>query len=277
VTGHVPIEAFRVLVGAEQEDAAVTALWEAGTLGIEVLMQGERVALVAYFPSAATSLAALSRSIAGAEVRAAEVPELDWVARYREGFRAFEVAGFRIVPAWQAPLAPDPRVLVVDPGRAFGTGTHQTTRLCLRALAELASRPLRRVLDLGAGTGLLGIAAARLGAETVVAVDLDPEAVSSARRHAALNGVALGLVRGDGGRALRRGAFDLVLANLAAPLLIDRCDEVASLVACGGTAVLSGLLATEQREVAAAYAPFGRVEPRLDGEWAALVLRRSLA
>jgi ribosomal protein L11 methyltransferase len=272
-----PVDAYRVVVSAAEEDGAVAALWEAGTLGLQVVGEGERIALVAYFERAATTLAALRARLAGAEVQPAAVPEVDWVARFREAFSAFDVAGFRVVPAWEAPAALPPDVLVVDPGRAFGTGTHETTQLCLRAVAELAPRGLRRVLDLGCGTGLLGIAAARLGAGLVVALDHDPEAVAAARRHAALNRVALALVRGDGGGALRPGSFDLVLANLAAAVLVERRQEVAALVAPGGAAVLSGLLAEERHELAEAFGRYGRVEARVDGEWAALLLRRDAA
>jgi ribosomal protein L11 methyltransferase len=162
----------------------------------------------------------------------------------------------------------------VDPGRAFGTGTHETTRLCLLAIETLAAEgPLGRVADIGTGAGLLAVAAAKRGARAVVGVDNDPEAVRSARRHARLNGVELGLVLADGGRALRPDLFDLVLANLTAPLLLERRDEIASLLAPGGALVLSGILGTEAAEVASAYSRVGAPRPRPDGEWTALEFR----
>jgi ribosomal protein L11 methyltransferase len=266
-------DAYRIVVDAAGEDPAVAALWEAGTQGIEVQADGDQLVLLAYFPRGATSCARLREVLAAVELRAVDVPAVDWLARFREGFASFEAAGFRVVPAWQAPATRDPRVLVVDPGRAFGTGTHESTRLCLGAIAELArAGRARRVLDLGAGTGLLGIAAARLGAPMVVALDNDPEAVAASRHHAELNGVVLALVRGDGGGALRPGSFDLLLANLATPFLLRRREELVGLLAPGGVAVLSGLLANDQPEVARAYAAFGTIQARRDGEWAALVL-----
>ena len=108
--------------------------------------------LLAYFPGPADVAEAL-RALPSARLEPIAVPDVDWVASFREGFRAFDVGGFRVVPAWE-PAPAGARVLRVDPARAFGTGTHETTRLCLLALEGLAAeRPLGRVLDLGAGTG----------------------------------------------------------------------------------------------------------------------------
>lgn len=278
------VAAALVRVAAEAEDLAVGLLWEAGTQGVEVRPVGDaEVALVAYFPPRAGLLDELRRALAPATpfaVEAFDVPAVDWVARFREGFRAFEAAGFRIVPDWDAdsPAAPGggaTRRLVVDPGRAFGTGTHETTRLCLTLLAERAEgRRLGRVVDVGCGTGILAVAARKLGASQVVAVDNDPEATASARRHARLNAAALHVVQGDGGRALTPGRFDLVLANLMAPLLLARRDELAALASPGGVLVLSGLLVSDVPAVSAAYAGLGRITERRDGEWAALLIER---
>ena len=144
------------------------------------------------------------------------MPEVDWVARFREGFRPFRVGRFEIVPCWET-AGPAAERLIVDPGRAFGTGTHETTKLCLEALESLADRrPLGRTLDLGAGTALLAVAARRLGAGPVVASDIDPEATAASQHHAALNGERLHVVRADGACGFRTRAFDLVLANLMA-------------------------------------------------------------
>src|SRR5512143_2429595 len=205
------MRAFRLTLPEVDEEAAVAALWEAGTAGIEVAPPAAgRVALLAYFADgeAGDVLGGLPPA---AEVVAVAVPDVDWVARFREGFRAFRVGRFQIAPAWEAPAASSD-VLRVDPGRAFGTGTHETTRLCLAALEDLArSRPLGRTLDLGSGTALLAVAAARLGAAPVVACDLDPDAIESSRAHARLNGAPVCIVRGDGGTAFRPQRFQLVL------------------------------------------------------------------
>jgi len=307
------MRAFCVTVAEADEDEAVTALWEAGTAGVEVRPAPDgRLRLLAYFAedSSGPSSAALPP---GSTVERAEVPDVDWVARFREGFRAFRAGRFVITPVWEstvstglhssdrrspatpslpvspplspAPDAASPDSLIVDPGRAFGTGTHETTRLCLSALEALAARrPLGRALDLGAGTGLLAVAAVRLGACFVCASDLDPEANAASRHHAHLNAVRLAVVRADGARGFRPGSFDLVLANLMALLLVDRAAEIGALLAPGGALVLSGLLVEDVPFVRAAFegGPRGRAcgsparacgSPSVivQGEWAALV------
>lgn len=264
-------------VDADEEDAATAVLWEQGTMGIEVRAAGPSEAeLLAYFPDGPglqERLRAALASLPGARLRPAAVPDVDWVARYRAGFRSFSAAGFRIVPAWELPAAGVPAgdVLVVDPGRAFGTGTHESTRLCLGLLRDLSARgPLGRVLDLGTGSGILAVAAARLGARVVVGVDLDEEALSTAKRQARLNRVELPLVRADLATAVHPARFDLVLANIAAPLLVERSGEIAALRA--PVTVLSGLLTADLDPVRRAYAHAGRLETRTDGEWAAVMV-----
>lgn len=269
------MQAWRVTVAAADEDLATAALWEAATAGVEVrtLPKG-RVELLAYFANDGPP-PPLEGLGPGTTVERIEVPQVDWVARFREGFRALRAGRFLVAPPWDVPASPSGDLLLVDPGRAFGTGTHETTRLCLAALEELAGRrPLGRTLDLGAGTALLAVAAARLGASPVVASDLDPEAVASSAAHARLNDTRLLVVRADGGRGLRSGSFDLVLANLMALLLVDRAAEIRSLLAPRGALVLSGLLAGDVPFVRAAFAPCGHPRERFDGEWAALVYER---
>lgn len=272
------MKAFRVRVPAMDEDAATTALWERGTSGIEVKVDTEgNIVLVAYFPEN-TLLEHVNTSLAGLpgapRAAAVEVPEVDWVKHFREGFRGFRTGTFEVVPVWELPPdrdRSDPGLLVVDPGRAFGTGTHETTRLCLAAIeARAAEGPLGRTVDVGTGTGLLAVAAAKRGARTVVGVDLDPEAIRSAGQHAQLNAVDLHVVLADGGRAFRAGAFELVLANLMAALLRERRDELRSLLAPAGLLVLSGILDSEAKEVASAYSLLGTPQVRLEGEWVSL-------
>jgi ribosomal protein L11 methyltransferase len=273
------LAAFRVEAPAAAEEALVTALWERGTSGVHVQGgPGETVILLAYFavrPGLAAELGSCLRAQGATRVEPAAVPDVDWVARFREGFKAFAAGGFRIVPAWE----PGPtgtltrRTLRILPGRAFGTGTHESTRLCLSALEEIATRGrLGRVVDLGAGTGILAIAAAHLGARAVTAIDIDPDAVESVQRHARLNAIDLHLVRGDGGRPLARGRFDLVLANLTAPLLLERKDEITGLCSPTARLVLAGFLRQDAAEIAAAYSALAPAEARFDGEWAALLI-----
>lgn len=268
--------AFRLSLPEAAEDEATGVLWDLGTTGIEVLRAPEGWALLlAYFegrPGLGVTLTAALEPL-GAQVVATPVPEVDWVARFRESFRGFAVGRFRVAPAWDPPEQPRPeqRLLRVDPGRAFGTGTHETTRLCLAEVeAFFARRSARRVADVGTGTGILAIAAALSSAPFVVGVETDTDALASARRHAQLNAVALRLLRGDAGAALRPGVFDLVLANLTAPLLRARARELAGLLTPGGELVLAGLLSEEAESVRVAYAALGPAEERRDGEWSCL-------
>lgn len=256
---------------AADEDVATALLWEAGTSGLEVRSTPEGSVLLAYFPGPADVAEAL-RPLPSARLESIPVPEVDWVESFRASFRGFDVGGFRIVPAWEPP-AEGTLVLRVDPARAFGTGTHETTRLCLLALERLArERPLGRVLDLGAGTGILTVAAARLGATWAAATDLDPDAIDSIRNHTQLNQVQVAVVRADGGQCFRPRSFDVVLANLTARLLVERASEIAALLAPRGRLVLSGLLAKELEEVETTYRAFPLLGRPVAGEWAALVL-----
>ena len=265
------MRAYRVTVPELHEDMATALLWEAGTAGIEVGAASEdRVSLLAYFEED-VGLDLLRGRLDGVTIEPVPIPDVDWVARFRESFRAFRVGGFLIAPPWDRPLE-DEGLLLVDPGRAFGTGTHETTRLCLGALEDRAMRrPLGRVLDVGTGTGILAVAAARLGAAFVVASDTDPEAIASSAHHAGLNRVTLHLVRCDGAGPFPPASFDLVLANLTAPLLVAHAPGLARLRTPRGTLVLSGLLETDLGDVQGAYADLGPPEVCRDGEWAALV------
>jgi ribosomal protein L11 methyltransferase len=270
------MKAFRVRVPDEHEDWASAVLWEQGTEGVEVANAEGEARLLAYFRDDVVShdLEAALAGVPGAALEAVEVPEVDWVARFRDHFRGFAAGPFWIAPVWDVPDA-RAAVIVVDPGRAFGTGTHETTRLCLTALAARANqRPLGRLLDVGTGTGILAIAGLRLGARLAVGVDLDPQSTESAWRHAALNRAAVYVVRGDGAAAFRAASFDTVVANISAPLLRERRAELCRLLAPGGVLVLSGLLTTDVPELRASYGAEGALSLLEDGEWSALVVSR---
>jgi ribosomal protein L11 methyltransferase len=248
------------------------------TLGIETLSEDEPLVLRAFLPAArmGPELQTALRAAGATLVEPVPIPDVDWVGSFRETFRAFAADDFFVCPAWD-PAADEARRqvrgLVVDPGAAFGTGTHETTRLCLSAVdVFLAERPRARVLDLGTGSGILACAASKLGASLVVAVDSDPTATACAARHAALNDTRFFLVCGDLARPLR-SRFDLVLANLQASLLVARCAEVAASAVRGGQLVLSGLLDRDVREVESCYARYGATRFRRQGEWASLEVR----
>ncbi len=209
------------------------------------------------------------------EVTASEIPD-DWADRWRDFHKPVLVGGrLWLRPSWEPPHD-DAIDLVVDPGQAFGTGAHPTTRLCLELLLELeaggeANGPLA---DLGTGSGVLAIAASKLGWGPVEGYDHEPPALEAAAANAAANDVQLALQRAN----LRETLPQLpptAVANMTAPIL----RAVAEQLGRGGaptTLVLSGLLPTDLDEVAAAFGPAGLTEAdrRQDGDWAALLLRR---
>jgi ribosomal protein L11 methyltransferase len=205
------------------------------------------------------------------------VPDQDWVRLTQSQFEPVPVtADFWIVPSWHEPPAAAVTVMRLDPGLAFGTGTHPTTRMCLRWIAAHADRaaPWQRVLDYGCGSGILAIGAALHGASNIDAVDIDPAAVTSSNANAQVNGVTLHAGLPD----LASGGYPVVLANiLAAPLKV-LAPLLCGHVAPGGALVLAGLLERQIDELCAAYAPWISlsVGDREDG-WAMLHGRKPAA
>jgi ribosomal protein L11 methyltransferase len=181
-----------------------------------------------------------------------DVPEQDWVRLTQSQFEPVEITPtFWIVPTWHEPPAAAREVIRLDPGLAFGTGTHPTTRMCLRWIAAHPPRGLR-VLDYGCGSGILAIGAAKFGATSVDAVDIDAAAVRSTQDNAVANGVQLAAGLPD--RA--SGQYGLVLANILATPLKVLAPLLAGHVAPGGALVLAGILARQADELKAAYAPY---------------------
>jgi ribosomal protein L11 methyltransferase len=181
------------------------------------------------------------------------VPDQDWVRLTQTQFAPVPITpAFWIVPSWHEPPAGAERVIRLDPGLAFGTGTHPTTRMCLRWIARHAQH-WPRVLDYGCGSGILAIAAALHGAAEVDAVDIDPAAVESTHANAAANGVIVRAAQPDAAR----GEYGLVLANiLAQPLKLLAPLLAGQHAAPGASLVLAGILERQAGELQAAYAPW---------------------
>ncbi len=226
-------------------------------------------------------IAAAALGVVAPEVVVEALPETDWLAENRKSFSPLRVGRFFIHGADHRGRAPPGSIAIeVEAATAFGTGRHGSTSGCLIALDRLAGRQrVRRALDMGCGTGVLAIAAARIWGATVVAVDLDPEAVRVARGNVRVNGVAdlVCVVRGDGyavAPVARHGPYDLVTANLLARPLQAMAPDLAARLAPGGVAVLSGLLRGEAVAVAAAHRAQGlRPGDRIDrGDWTTLVM-----
>lgn len=179
----------------------------------------------------------------------------DWVRLTQSQFAPVRITpDFWVVPSWHEPPAEARHVIRLDPGLAFGSGTHATTRMCLRWLAARGAGPAR-VLDYGCGSGILAIGAALVGAGHIDAVDIDPAAVESTRENAARNGVALSAGLPD----LARGEYDVVLANILATPLKLLAPLLAAHVAPMGWLVLAGILDRQADELVAAYAPWLRL------------------
>ena len=184
------------------------------------------------------------------------VPEQDWVRLTQSQFEPVPITPtFWVVPSWHEPPGGAQWVLRLDPGLAFGTGTHPTTRMCLKWIAEHPPAG-QRVLDYGCGSGILAIGAAMLGAASVDAVDIDPDAVTAAQANAMANRVQLNL----GLPEIAVGVYPLVVANiLAAPLKV-LAPLLCSHVAPGGTLLLAGILARQTKEIQEAYKACLRLE-----------------
>lgn len=207
------------------------------------------------------------------------IREQDWAEDWKQHFGATRI-GRRLVikPTWEDFAAgPADAVVTLDPGMAFGTGTHDTTRLCLEALAQLFDeQPLQRVLDVGTGSGILAIAAAALGAQQVVACDIEPESCRVAAENARLNRVDSRVQITDRPLEELEGDFQLVLANILAEENIRLAPQLVSRLIPGGSLVLSGILVEKEQLVIDALRTFALTGPDIvrTAEWSCLVYRK---
>lgn len=225
----------------------------------------ERSRIVALFATEAlakdaAALLALQDFFAGCQLVAVQsVPEQDWVRLTQSQFTPVEITPeFWIVPTWHEPPAQARQVIRLDPGLAFGTGTHPTTRMCLRWIASqgAAGKSLGRVLDYGCGSGILAIGAAKFGAVAIDAVDIDQAAVESTRANAEANHVQLQTGLPD--KAV--GSYQTVLANILATPLRVLAPLLCAHVEKGGNLVLAGILDRQADELKAAYAPYCQLQ-----------------
>lgn len=216
------------------------------------------------------------------ELETRVVHESDWASAWKSHFPMMRI-GERIVirPTWRRHRRrPGDVVLALDPGMAFGTGLHPTTRLCLAALERLAADGAvagSRVLDVGCGSGILSIAAAKLGAMSVLGLDPDPIAVESTTANARRNAVARRVRVRRGSVPTGEAPLDLILANLIASLLVDLAPQLRAELRTGGSLVASGIFVDREPEVRAAFEAAGLsiVERSSEGDWVALVAVRA--
>ena len=243
-----------------------TPLWQA--VRLQVLFDDDASPEVA----AATLAAVLAIEPEAIEIQ--HVEDRVWEREWLKDFRPMRF-GRRlwVVPCGQAPPGPAPVVLELDPGLAFGTGTHATTALCLEWL-DRQVRGGEQVLDYGCGSGILALAALKLGADAAVACDIDPQALTATRENAAKNGLAAKVRVAEDPDALA-GNFDLVLANILARPLIELAPRLATLCRAGGLIALAGALVPQAVEVAEAYRPWFDIAPESEREgWSLLAGRR---
>ncbi len=225
--------------------------------------------------------AAFLTRLAGQTVTVEPLPDQDWIALSQEGLPPVRAGRFFVYGAHDQGRVPDGVIPIrIEAGLAFGTGHHETTALCLAVLSDLArKRRFTHVLDLGCGTGLIAIGAAKLWKRKVLASDIDPVAVEVTDENAWLNGVGpwvTGVVAdGMSNPALARGApYDLIVANILAGPLTRLARDIGAAVAPGGTLVLSGLLHNQEKMVISFYHRLRLAGIRRDGPWSALVLEK---
>ena len=287
VSGGVVIESTHIEDEPDGEGIAKGSLRVYGYLPFDAQLEDKKQKIL-------EALWHLGQIMPVSEVQTRSVANLDWAEIWKEHFQPIQIGEDLIItPVWME-VNSDQRIAIkIDPGMAFGTGTHPTTQLCLEIIAEdLVARRASRIersgspftmIDVGCGSGILGIAALKLGADAVLGVDLDPEAVESARKNAAINGIDrdLELEVGSleeiisGGYLLSRGT--LVVANILAPVIIRLLAAgLEKILANEGKLILSGILDEQEKDVLAAIQAAGLrlVDKKQMGDWIALVVDR---
>ncbi|MDZ7318366.1 MAG: 50S ribosomal protein L11 methyltransferase [candidate division KSB1 bacterium] len=270
------------------EDAWSNFLFELGATGCQI----EDGYLEAYFSEAEWSeekwqrvqryreaLAALGLPLPAGQIQLQKLPNRDWNEQWKRSIRPIEV-GQRIIikPSWtELPVMSDRIVIEIDPQMAFGTGTHATTQLMLELL-EAQGTAYRHVLDIGTGTGILAIVAARLTPAEIVAFDNDPIATATARENLAKNRVASRVHLFCGTlEAIRKRQFDLILANVNRTVILSSLKTIHDLLSTSGHAILSGILCDERPQLMAALQQQGNwamvIEKEQD-EWMAVVIKK---
>ncbi len=275
---------------------------EVDTFTTEGLDDGREAAVKSYFPADDTLALHLEQiTLYLTELSAANpgwtfappvvtlIRQEEWAHTWKEHFKPFRVGKQLVVkPTWEEYEGREgDLILEIDPGMAFGTGSHETTKLCLEALEGICRRsgefatvaypsPLA-CLDVGTGSGILGIGAVKLGIPTVVGLDIDPEAVKVAAENAELNGVADRMSVSTTPLEQLRGTFQVVVANILAEDLARMASTLVERLAPGGFLILSGILVVKEPLVLAGFAPFPLLllPPSRDGEWSSLVYQRA--
>lgn len=274
-------------------DETSALLFELGAEGVEERDEGTlaksaasgKVTLVAAFATQQDAEEAIAQLEADLSPRYEEIVGDAWRDAWKEHYRPFAIArskdGRAVVvrPPWEGHAAKEgEHVLELEPGRAFGTGLHETTRLVAQALADHASELADvTLLDVGCGSGVLALVALALGSPRAVAVDIDPESIDVTRENAARNGMTDRVEASTTAIEDVKLVSPVVVANIEARVLIPMAAELASHVAPGGLLLLSGILVPQRDDVRAAYPDFELLEAPEMGEWTLLALRKRSA
>ncbi len=272
-------------VTAEQADEISALLFELGAEGVEerdetTLAKNAApgsITLVGAFSTREGAEAAIAELDSSMRPRYEEVVGDAWRDAWKEHYKPYAIAeGVVVRPPWEAyESTPGEQVLELEPGRAFGTGLHETTRLVARAIKAHASEVQGQlVIDVGCGSGILALVALALGAARAIAIDNDPEAIDVTRENAARNAMTDRVDASTTDIKALTATAPLVLANIEARILIPMASDLAARVTPGGLLLLSGILAPQKDDVRAAYPHMDLVDAPALGEWVLLALRR---
>ncbi|HEY4485309.1 MAG TPA: 50S ribosomal protein L11 methyltransferase [Nitrospiria bacterium] len=274
-----------VTLPRELEEAASARLIELGAAGVWVEEIRLLIRLSVFFPNHALGkleeirghLTRLAPD-GPVHIETAQVQEQKWQTSWQSRSVPTQRIGKRliIIPPWnrRGVKSSGRRIIYISPGMAFGTGTHATTRSCLTLLEHaFGARPIASLLDIGTGSGILAIAAAKLGARRVIAVEIDPDALSAAKRNVKLNRVENRITLRKS--MPHRRTFPCVVANLTGPILIELSSAIKKTVRSGGRLILSGLMNSEEEDVLRAYrGSFTILKRKRPREWSAFLLEK---
>ena len=262
----------------EELEIASSLLFEEGCLGTD---EPDSSTLRAYFPPGSNLSSLHSRLVDDfptlSSTLVEPIPDEDWLLTWKKDFHGFSLGRkFFVLPSWETELSTPRTVVRIDPERAFGTGTHDTTRLSVELVEDFA-RAEASVIDVGAGTGILSIAAASLGCRPVTAIEIDPDATSCLRANIVRNQLGdVVRVRQSSVSEVNLDPADLVMANLNFGMISEYWADISKCVRVGGLVIASGIL-LEQTEAFLKVLPTGQrlLQHRTAGDWAALLIQKT--
>ena len=267
---------LRIVPGSRRDDV-LAALFGSGVQAVQEIDSGFTTSVKGEQVASDLKAAVMSAS-PDASVDVSPLPDVDWTREWKKSVRAHDLGALTVCPPWLAEGTDPGRTIVIDPAMAFGTGEHQTTRGVLRLLQGVI-RPGDRVADLGAGSAVLAIGAAKLGAGAVVAIELDHDAIENAEENVERNGVAdrVTVIEGDAALLLALVApVRVVTANIIAAVLVEILPAIADALTDDGEAILSGILVAEREEMLGVLAAGGWTVKKEDAEeawWSVLIAR----